>query len=224
MYAISLTSIPPRLERLGSILGSLLAQNVTPAEIILCLPRAYARFPGPVSAPTLPAGVRLLWAAQDHGPATKAIAPARAMRGHIDRLIWCDDDWIYPPHWAGALLAAAGDGASTGQGWSVERIGRRGTGCDIAQGFAGVCVRPEWLCTDEVQPPPEVHSVDDVWLSGQLARQNIPIRAAPRARQGMRPAYEDTHGLQDAGGRDAANRACAALLNTLYGIWPEQGA
>ena len=223
MYAISLTSIPPRLDRLGPVLDSLLAQDAPPAEIILCLPRSYRRFPGQVTPPILPRGVRLLWAEQDLGPATKALIPARTVKGEIDRLIWCDDDWIYPPHWARTLLAAAGDGASTGQGWSIERIGRLGTGCDIAQGFSGVCVRPEWLCHDEAVPPPEVQAVDDIWLSGQLALQGIPIRAVPEARRGMQPAYSDRYGLQDAGGRDAENRACAAYLNAHFGIWPAQG-
>lgn len=221
MYIVSLTSIPPRFGRLGPVLDSLLAQEPAPSAVILCLPRAYRRFPGPIVPPALPDGVTLLRADTDLGPASKAVPAARAHVGRLKRLVWCDDDWIYPPHWARALLSAAAPGvATTGQAWGVERIGRQGTGADIAQGFSGVSVDPAWIAGPEADPPGDVQAVDDIWLSGQLARQGIALREVPQARDGMIPAFADAHGLQDSGGRDAANRACAALLHERYGIWP----
>lgn len=220
MYAISLTSIPPRFSRLGPVLAALLAQRPAPAHIFLALPAQYTRFPGPVTPPPLPDGVTLLRSDTDLGPATKALPAARALAGTDLRLIYCDDDWLYAPGWAAQLLTT-GDAATTGQAWDIARLGRTGTGTDIAQGFAGVCIRPAWLAEMDMDPPPEAVAVDDIWLSGQLARQGIPLRTRPSARQHMHPAYDDAHALQDTTARDTANRAAAARLHALYGIWPE---
>jgi hypothetical protein len=167
----------------------------------------------------------------DTGPglteAGKALIAARHLAGQADRLIYCDDDWIMQPGWAAALLAAGGPGmAVTGQTWSIARLGRRGAtnGADIAQGYSGVLVDPRWLAGPDMDPPDPAWPVDDVWLSGHLARQGIGLADAPAARRGMIPAHDDAHALQKAvvGGmtRDGANRACAALLHDRYGIWP----
>lgn len=227
-YAVSLTSIPPRFDRLGPTMQSLLAQSPAPERVILALPRNYRRFPGPVPPPVLPNGVDLRWSEIDYGPATKALVAARVLAGQECRLIYCDDDWLYGPGWAAALLDPYPDVAVTGQGWSVKRIGRQGTDLDIAQGFSGVSIRPEWLCGSDLAPPEIAWSVDDIWLSGNLARQGVGLVEAPAARAAITPAFEDVHALQDheIGGqtRDAANRATAALLHELYGIWPQRDA
>lgn len=229
MYAIALTSIPPRLARLGPVLASLLAQDPAPARVLLCLPEAWQRFPGPVAVPALSDGVELVTADADFGPATKAIAPARALTGHIDHLIYCDDDWLMPPGWASALLTAQRPGeAVAASGWSVDRLKRQSTakpGCvDIAQGFSGVLIDPRWLAGQEIAPPPEAWATDDIWLSGQLAQQGVAIRLAETARKGITPAFDDAHALQDAvidgRGRHAANMACVEALTRRYGIWP----
>lgn len=231
MYAISLTSIPPRFQNLGPVLHSLLAQDPAPAQVFLCLPRRSRRFSGPCSLPALPAQVTVMHCNIDLGPATKALPAARHLAGQIDRLIYCDDDWLMPPGWAAALLAARASGtAVTGAGFGVQRLGRQsprppGTGLtDIAQGFSGVLIDPAWLAGPGLDPPDTAWPVDDIWLSGHLARQGIPVREAIAARTGMIPAFDDSHGLQDAEingqARDQANRACAALIHDRYGIWP----
>ena len=234
MYAISLTSIPPRFGCLMPVLRSLLTQRPAPERIYLCLPRQYRRFPGIVNAPEMPAGVEVLWSDADLGPATKVLPAARHLAGSGVKLIYCDDDWIMAPDWAANLLAEPHPlTAVTGQGFGIARLGRISghlAGCgmvDVAQGYAGVLIDPAWLAGAGLDPPPDAWAVDDIWLSGQLARQGITIRAAPAARIGMHPAYEDIAALQSAaiGGksRDTANRACAALLHARFGIWPESG-
>ena len=229
MYAISLTSIPPRFHRLGPVLRSLLAQRPAPAQVLLCLPESYDRFPGRYSLPALPDGVTVLTTPADLGPATKALPAARLLAGQTGNLVYCDDDWLMGPGWAAALLDAQRPGcAVTGAGFGVERLqcrSQRNAACvDIAQGFSGVLVDPKWLTGPDPEPPATVRSVDDIWLSGQLARQRIPILTAPEARRAMRLAYSDDHALQDfmsdGHGRAGANRACAALLHARYGIWP----
>ncbi|WP_306151926.1 hypothetical protein [Roseovarius sp. MMSF_3281] len=229
MYAISLTSIPPRFDRLGPVLAALLAQRPAPVAVYLCLPRRYRRFTGTVRPPALPDGVKVLWSDTDLGPAGKAMIAARHLAGKVKRLIYCDDDWTCGPGWAAALLQGAGDGvASTGQGFSVGRLKRQSRAApgftDIAQGFSGVCVDPAWLAAPDMVPPDAAWPVDDIWLSGQLARQGIALREVARARAAMRPAFDDAHALQAArvGGKDrqAANLACAEALTRRYGIWP----
>ena len=235
MYAIALTSIPPRLPRLAPVLAHLLAQRPAPARVLLCLPRRWQRFDTSPDLPDLPPGVEVIRGGTDMGPATKAIVPARALAGRIKHLIYCDDDWLMPPGWAAALLAAARPGrAVAASGVAVSRLKRRShrTGprdgdADIAQGYAGVLVDPAWLCPPDIAPPTVAWPVDDIWLSGQLARQGIGLRLAPDARAGMRLAFTDDHALQDAviGGRrrHAANLACCDLLTERYGLWPPQG-
>jgi len=219
MYALSLTSIPPRFARLAPVLTALLAQRPRAIEVFLTLPRHYIRFPGPVTPPDLPKGVTLLWHNTDLGPATKALPAARHLAGTGLRLVYCDDDWIYPPHWAQSLLKQ-NDVAVTGQAWDSARLGRKGTGVDDAQGFPGVSVCPNWLAGSDTYPPKHAIAADDIWLSGQLARQNIALRTAPEARNGMILAFNDDHALQDATLRNTANRVCAAEIHARYGIWP----
>lgn len=198
---------------------------------MLCLPRGYQRFPDGFKLPPLPDGVTVIWSDSDLGPTTKALPAAQQLAGSGTALIYCDDDWIVPPDWAAQLLGARNPGeAVAGSGYSVARLGRdsRATeGCtDIAQGFSGVLVDPAWLVGEELDPPHAAWAVDDIWLSGHLARQGIAIREVPEARAGMRPAFQDAHGLQDqrifGHTRDQANRACAALLHQKYGIWPPE--
>ncbi|WP_338550328.1 hypothetical protein [Roseovarius phycicola] len=227
-YAVSLTSIPPRFDRLGPVLTSLLAQTPAPDFVFLALPRQFRRFACVVQPPELPVGVDFLWADIDHGPATKALVAARVLAGQDIRLIYCDDDWLYGQGWAAALLGDDPDIAVTGQTWDIARIGRQGNGSDIAQGFSGVSVRPEWLCDTDVSPPDIAWSVDDIWLSGHLARQGIQVAQSPTARATMRVAFRDAHALQDHAfqymSRDAANRATAAFLHDHYDIWPQLDA
>ena len=229
MYAISLTSIPPRFPRLRPVLDCLLAQDPAPAQVFLCLPQRYRRFPGTVTLPELPPGVTLQRLETDLGPATKVLPAARALTGTAMPLIYCDDDWLMPPHWAARLLKTRRRReAATGSGYSITRLGRTSAAkeemTDIAQGFSGVLIEPQWLSGDDLVPPEAAWPVDDIWLSGHLARQGIGIRSAPEARDGMQLAYEDTHGLQECAlagrTRDAANRACVELLHARYGIWP----
>ncbi|WP_371224636.1 hypothetical protein [Roseovarius sp. 2305UL8-3] len=232
-YAISLTSIPPRFDRLWPVLDALLKQRPAPSEVFLSVPKQYERFPGAFDLPALPKCVSILESNTDHGPGSKAIVAAQHLKGRFDTLIYCDDDWLMAPGWAAHLLKSQQNGeAVTGQGFDVDRLCRVSPSadgfCDIAQGFAGVLVDPDWLA--DAQPPsdPVARSVDDIWLSAHLAAKGIGIREAPLARSAITPAYDDAYGLQDqvteGHNRAAANQRCATLMATRYGIWPEAGS
>ncbi len=228
MYAVTLTSIPPRFAGLDPVLRSLLSQDPAPVRVILSLPRAYRRFPGPVTLPDLPKGVEILWSTDDLGPATKVIPAARHLRGKVERLIYCDDDWIYGQGWARALLRqAAGADVIAGSGFSVLRLRRQGAqppATDIAQGFAGVCIRPSDIPDVATPVPDPAWAVDDIWLSGLFAHQGLKIHVAPEARALCHPAATVDPGLQEATvlghTRAQANAACADLVFQKFGIWP----
>lgn len=228
MRAVALTSIPPRLPHLGPTLESILGQRPRPDRVLLCLPRRYRRFPDPVTPPSLPAGVELLWSDKDLGPATKALAPTRALAGTEAVLVYCDDDWIYGPGWLAALTEGPETVVRTGAGFSVEALRRRparppGGETDIAMGFAGVAIRPDMLPPRAADIPPEAWAVDDVWLSGVFAAEGLPIHLRPAARAACTSRDLPGPELQRSriGGltRAEANFAAAAAVHRRFGIW-----
>jgi hypothetical protein len=228
MRVVALTSIPPRLPYLGPTLASILGQRPAPDRVLLCLPRRYRRFPGPVEAPALPDGVEVLWSDADLGPATKALAPARALAGTGAALVYCDDDWIYGPGWLAALTEGPETAVRAGAGFPVEALRRRptrlpGGETDVAMGFAGVSIRPDMLPPHAADIPPEAWAVDDVWLSGIFAAEGLPIRLRPAARAACTPRDLPGPELQRSrvGGltRAEANFAAAAAVHRRFGIW-----
>lgn len=215
MRVVSLTTIPPRVATLAPTLETLVAQGAD--AVVLCLPRLFRRFPGPVEPPSLPAGVTLL-RCDDHGPATKLLPALRAWpRAHVTV---CDDDCLYAPGWLDALTPRGAE-AVAGSVWSVTRLRRQGRedGADVAQGFAGLTVTAAMFDDAPFAIPPEAWAVDDLWISGQLARRGVPIRPAPEARARVTPRGTLPGALQH-DGRAEANAACADWLHRAYGIWP----
>lgn len=102
---------------------------------------------------------------------------------------------------------------------------------DIAEGYAGVAVRPEFLDELAFVIPPVLWAVDDVWLSGHLARRGIPIWADTALNRAqailplshMRPLYS---AVIEGADRPSANLACVDYMRETYGIWggAEDGA
>ena len=226
MLTISLTSIPPRFDRLGPVLAALLGQSIA-CRVVLTLPECYRRFPGPVRPPAIPEGVRLNRCAVDHGPATKLIGALEL--GDADPILYCDDDWLYAPDWAKNLLAAATEGeAVAASSFHVGRLRREAApGLDrVAQGFAGVLVRAGMFDETLRNVPNAGYAADDVWISGHLAARGVPVRDAPSARSLARPCPMPDAGLQasvvDGMTRAVAYRACADAVNARYGIWPRR--
>lgn len=217
MLVIGLTAIPPRYAQLPEVLAALRAQRAD--RIALVIPRRYRRF-ATAPLPALPDGVTVLETETDLGPAGKLLAPAAAFPGA--EILCCDDDWHYAPGWADAFArarAARGPGpVIAGSTWATERIGRRGG--TVAQGFAGVRVAAALAAT--IPPPPdEAWAVDDIWLSGWFEGLGCATVEAPGARALCRP-LASPGALQADTGRDAANRAAAALIHDRFGIWPRR--
>jgi hypothetical protein len=95
---------------------------------------------------------------------------------------------------------------------------------DIAEGNAGVVIRPEFLDDEAFDIPAVLWAVDDVWLSGHLARRQIAIWADKRANRARpilpisrnQPLYRS---VIEGADRPTANLACVDYMRATYGIW-----
>ena len=95
---------------------------------------------------------------------------------------------------------------------------------DVMEGFCGCLVKPDWFDEEVFDIPPVLWTVDDVWLSGHLARRGITIRttdkpliSAPfRVSSENHPLY--TH-VEEGADRFEANAACMRYFQKTYGVW-----
>lgn len=277
MNYITLSSVPTRFDQIGPGLESLLAQHAPIDKVLLYIPDSYRRFPDwDGSLPQVPAGVEIRRPGPDLGPATKVLYAIREFQGQDCNIIFCDDDRVFAPDWAQALLATARDhpgcavaissfdvedaGAlgpaertrqpraqlnhkSRSGKYRLRRIAQqldvlglftsrykparrplRSSGySDVFEGAGGVLVRPEFFDDDVFDIPQTLWSVDDVWLSGHVARMGVPIWGTADIDipfetdlHGHTPLYQATiEGL----GRNDANRACIKYFQDTYKIW-----
>lgn len=134
----------------------------------------------------------------DYGPATKLVPSVRAYEGRRDVLIVAvDDDTLYPSRFVEILLRwaeALGDQAAVAaSGWpaATDLRYRHWTenylvyGLEVVaphpvaviRGNCGLAVRPshfdQRLWTDMLSAPPGAVIMDDVWISGHLARRHV---------------------------------------------------
>ena len=107
---------------------------------------------------------------------------------------------------------------------SFRRFRRPGV-VDFFEGFRGVLVKPEWFDGPFYDLKPVTWAVDDIWLSGHLARCAVPIwtLAAPAR---MMPITTSAHfsdpllnSIIDGHDRLEANRACVRYFQERYGVW-----
>lgn len=106
---------------------------------------------------------------------------------------------------------------------------------DVFEGYGGVVVAPEFFDDQAYDIPPEAFHVDDVWLSGMLARQGIGIWLAadmpePKTTEADRKAALYRHRVAEKG-RAELDAEAIDLLRRRWGIWggaemalPEEGA
>ncbi|MBL9050227.1 MAG: glycosyltransferase family 2 protein [Tabrizicola sp.] len=95
---------------------------------------------------------------------------------------------------------------------------------DIAEGYGGVALRPDFLDDAAFAIPPVLWTVDDVWLSGHLARRGIPIwadKTLNKARAVLEVSRTQSlfRAVIDGADRDTANQACIDYMRATYGIW-----
>lgn len=119
---ITLSSVPPRFDKIGPVLESITSQGAD--QVRLYIPQSYRRFPDwDGQMPKLPAGVQICRCPDDLGPATKILPAARDFQGQDVDLLFCDDDHIYGEGWAKSFATASAQhpGAAIAQGgWQAQ--------------------------------------------------------------------------------------------------------
>lgn len=94
---------------------------------------------------------------------------------------------------------------------------------DMFEGYGGVVVRPDFFDTLSYDIPAQAFHVDDVWLSGALARNHIGIWLAadlyePKTTQADRAAALYRHREAEKG-RAELDAAAITLMRARWGLW-----
>lgn len=94
---------------------------------------------------------------------------------------------------------------------------------DILFGVGGVVVKPHFFDDEAFNIPDEAWAVDDVWLSGQLARKNIPIYCPFRLPFAKPNNEANLDSLLDSdflgSERQESNIKATMYCQAKYGIW-----
>lgn len=98
---------------------------------------------------------------------------------------------------------------------------------DLLEGYRGALIRPDFLPPETFTIPDVLWTVDDIWLSGQLTRNGVPIWLnADTPRRGLPYAghFKERLALFSHGGydRENANTLCVEYFRRTYGIWPDR--
>jgi len=95
---------------------------------------------------------------------------------------------------------------------------------DCFEGFGGALVKPDFFDDEAFNIPEVIWAVDDVWLSGCLARKGVPIWALadePDTQHTPAGVYDALHKAEIQGAdRDEANKACIQHFRDVHGVWP----
>jgi hypothetical protein len=191
---ISLSTVPSRVSHLRPVLNSLLDQSEPADRIVLAMPRYSLRERRPYPAIAdlrLPRGVEVV-ETDDLGPATK-ILPILGLEPDAVVIV-VDDDVVYPHRFVETLLAAHRRHPGAALGYRGIRLEperafvdhehvfatavREDHPVDVLFGTWGYLVPPGALSGD-LTIPAELRWVDDVWVSGQLARRGIARLVVP---------------------------------------------
>lgn len=99
-----------------------------------------------------------------------------------------------------------------------DRLFLRSGHVDMFEGCGGVMVRPEMFDDSDFDIPEVARSVDDVWLSGMLARKGVPIWLIAGQRSPALTAAHRAAPLADPA-RHGRNIAAIEHLQEQFGIW-----
>ena len=200
----SLSTVPSRINNLRATIRSLLKQTRPPDEIILAVPEFSIREERPYVVPEyllhLPR-LRILRSEKDWGPATKFIPLVREelAAGRGDTVIMVvDDDRIYPRdalatylHYSAQLTGAAlcfrGAAMPRTFDWrdAIMTKGnelREPRSVAVITGCGSYLIQPRFFdesLWDYSKAPQAAFYMDDIWISGWLARRNVKRYAVP---------------------------------------------
>lgn len=198
---VSLTILPSRINTCKRCIESLLIQSKCPDVINVWIPENCKRDNTVIeNYPSFLINEKIkIQKHEDLGPITK-ILPTLKQEWETDNIIiTADDDVVYPKNWIKNLIAASkkqnnsvicyrGRNFKTKENLkysSTELLTCRNvkveTKVDIVTGTWGALYKPKFF-TDEifsVDLTSKFFFVDDIWLSGQLKKNNIPIYVIP---------------------------------------------
>src|SRR5881227_531540 len=200
----SLSTVPDRINNLRPTIRSLLKQTRQPDEIVLAIPefsiREQRRYAVPKHVSRWPR-MRVLHCRRDWGPATKFIPIVREElgAGRENTLIMVvDDDRVYPRdaletylHYNEQLPEAAlcfrGAAIPQNLDWRYARMIRASElrqpqPVAVITGCGSYLIQPRFFdesLWDYSQAPQGAFYMDDIWISGCLARRNVKRYAVP---------------------------------------------
>jgi len=104
------------------------------------------------------------------------------------------------------------------------RASRVGVGpVNIAKGFGGVLIRPQFVPESAFDIPDVLWTVDDIWLSGSMALNGTPIWKSTLKETSCRTVANETDALLDfveqGYNRNKANIECIRYFTENYAIW-----
>lgn len=198
---ISLTTTPTRIFKCGNMLKSILDQTVRVDAIYLNVPYVSRKNGLPYKIPDFLTKLKsvIINRCQDTGPSTKLL-PILKLESPKTRIIYLDDDRIYGSKMVESLVSASNKNPNSAfciSGYkilwkddrkdsfimdiddaSIFKINSGYKKVDIMMGFGASLVRPFMFNNDEIydydNAPKEAVHDDDAWISGHLARNNIP--------------------------------------------------
>ncbi len=198
---VSLSTIPDRINLIKPTIASLLDQNKSFDEIAINIPHV-SRKGGEYKIPDWLTDlsmsgfhVKIHRVEKDEGPATKLL-PTLRREGPNTRIIAVDDDVVYHSKTVNNLVKEfeKTKKAITHYGVKLDKNGNLPTNSsriknfftgrkevDLLQGFSGFIVTKSMFpeeAFDLSNGPEEAISVDDVWFSGWLRYNKVPIQTS----------------------------------------------
>src|SRR6266700_7675892 len=242
----SLSTVPDRINNLSPTIQSLLKQTRPPDEIVLAIPEFSVREQRPYEVPKyisrLPR-VRIFHCRRDWGPATKFIPIVREelAAGRRDTLIMVvDDDRVYPRdaletylHYNKQLPDAAlcfrGAAMPRNLDWRDARLIRASElrepkPAAVITGCGSYFIQPRFFdesLWDYSQAPKGAFYMDDIWISGCLARRNVKRYVVPASAM-MRSVFRQrrTLSLHDVpDGRQYHNNETIAFFGDAWDVF-----
>jgi hypothetical protein len=105
----------------------------------------------------------------------------------------------------------------------ARRLVARAGYADIFEGYGGVVVRPDFFDDEAYEIPKVLWAVDDVWLSGMLARRGVRIWVPADLYEPKNTVADLTEALYRWRTSDMSraqlNAHCANYLRDTYGVW-----
>src|SRR6266403_678229 len=242
----SLSTVPERIGNLGPTIRSVLKQRHPPDEIVLAIPEFSIREQRPYAVPKHLSRwprLRVLHCRRDWGPATKFIRIVReelaAGRGNTLIMV-VDDDPIYPRdalepylHYNAQLPDAAvcfrGAAMPRNLDWRnakmiCARELRQPQPAAVITGCGSYLIQPRFFdesLWDYFQAPQGAFYMDDIWISGCLARRNVKRYVVPASAM-MRSVFRQrrTLSLHDVpDGRQYNNNETIAFFGDTWDVF-----